>query len=422
MPITKGEQVIMSREILLLEKLEKDLSLKELQIKSLLTITQAINENVSADGLFNMYRSFLSWEMGIDRMGLFIPNENNWKCAAQINLRPNQKSQEIIDELLKHKRLHTVKDDDPDIIQLFDIVIPVFHKDEPIAYSIIGGIKDKNDLYNKIQFITTITNIIAVAIENKRLFKEQIEQERLQKEMELAGEVQKMLIPNTLPKNKNVDVSMIYKPHLNIGGDYLDVIRFDENRYAFCIADISGKGVPAALLMANFQAMIQSLIFQYRDLETFVFALNQTVYRVTQSDKFITFFVCEVDIQNKKLKYVNAGHYPLVLYNNGQITRLVHGCTGLGAFEKLPEIQEAYVDLGEESMIMCFTDGLADLKNDFGDYYDDEKIEAFVKTHGKKSAQEFNDLLLNEIDKFKQDQFYPDDIAILTSKIFTGKP
>ncbi|MDG2450417.1 MAG: PP2C family protein-serine/threonine phosphatase, partial [Saprospiraceae bacterium] len=282
-------------------------------------------------------------------------------------------------------------------------------------------IKDKNDLYNKIQFITTITNIIAVAIENKRLFKEQIEQEKFKKEIELAGEVQKMLIPNTLPKTDFIDLSMIYKPHLNIGGDYLDVIRFDEDRYALCIADISGKGVPAALLMANFQAMIQSLIYQYRDLETFVFALNQTVYRVTQSDKFITFFVCEVDIKAKKLKYVNAGHYPPVFYTDGKIQRLEEGCTVIGAFEKLPEIKEATIDLGKESLIMCFTDGLADLRNDFGDYYNDEKIERFVNTNGIKPAEEFNQILLKEIDKFKQDQQYPDDIAILTCKVFTEK-
>tara|TARA_B100000497_G_scaffold128016_1_gene172532 strand:+ start:5793 stop:7028 length:1236 start_codon:yes stop_codon:yes gene_type:complete len=411
----------MSREILLLEKLEKDLSLKELQIKSLLTITQAINENVSADGLFNMYRSFLSWEMGIDKMGLFIPNGKNWICASHINLRPNQKSDEIIEELLKYNRLHTIKGEDPSLLQMFDIIIPVFHKEAPIAYAIIGGIKDKNDLYNKIQFITTITNIIAVAIENKRLFKEQIEQEKFKKEIELAGEVQKMLIPNTLPKTDFIDLSMIYKPHLNIGGDYLDVIRFDEDRYALCIADISGKGVPAALLMANFQAMIQSLIYQYRDLETFVFALNQTVYRVTQSDKFITFFVCEVDIKAKKLKYVNAGHYPPVFYTDGKIQRLEEGCTVIGAFEKLPEIKEATIDLGKESLIMCFTDGLADLRNDFGDYYNDEKIERFVNTNGIKPAEEFNQILLKEIDKFKQDQQYPDDIAILTCKVFTEK-
>ncbi|MEE9373760.1 MAG: SpoIIE family protein phosphatase [Saprospiraceae bacterium] len=409
----------MSRELILLEKLEKDLSLKELQIKSLLTITQAINENVSADGLFNMYKSFLSWEMGIDRMGLFIPEGGQWKCASHINLRPNQKTPEIMELLLKYNRLHTVKDTDPDLLQMLDIIIPVFHKEAPIAYAIIGGIKDKNDLYNKIQFITTITNIIAVAIENKRLFKEQIEQEKFKKEIELAGEVQKMLIPKTLPKSENIDLSMIYKPHLNIGGDYLDVIRFDETRIALCIADISGKGVPAALLMANFQAMTQSLIYQYRDLETFVFALNQTVYRVTQSDKFITFFVCELDVKAKKLKYVNAGHYPPVFYNKGKIHRLEEGCTVIGAFEKLPEIKEATIDLDGESLIMCFTDGLADLRNNFGEYYDDDKIEKFVRAHGNKNTDDFNQQLLVEIDKFKEDKEYPDDIAILTCKVFT---
>lgn len=255
----------MSRELALLEKLEKDLNLKELQIKSLLTITQAINDNVSAEGLFNMYRSFLSWELGITHMALFIPSEENeesWQCATHINIEESvQNDTELITFLKGHKRLHTVKSDDPEILRQFDIVIPVFHKKNPIAYSLIGGIKSKDDLYNKIQFITTITNIIAVAIENKRLFKRQIIQERLKKEIELASNVQKMLIPDDLPMTDHYEISSIYKPHFNIGGDYLDFIDFDRGRFIFCIADISGKGVAAALLMANFQAMIQSLIY-----------------------------------------------------------------------------------------------------------------------------------------------------------------
>jgi len=193
----------MSREIEVLEKLEKELNLKELQIKSLLTITQAINDNVSGEGLFNMYRSFLSWEMGITNMALFIPQEeenDGWFCAAEINGgSKGYDSEQIIPVLLPFKRLHTVKEEDAEVIQTFDIVIPVFHKDAPIAYSLIGGIKSKEDLYNKIQFITTITNIIAVAIENKRLFKRQIRQERYNKEMELASKVQQMLIPHVLP-------------------------------------------------------------------------------------------------------------------------------------------------------------------------------------------------------------------------------
>ncbi len=412
----------MSRELAVLEKLEKELSLKELQIKSLLTITQAINDNVSAEGLFNMYRSFLSWEMGITKMGLFIPDEddeNSWRCASQINIEKDEIDEEkIIVELLDFNRLHTVKSIDHKSLQPFDIIIPVFHKEKPIAYSLIGGIKSKDDLYNKIQFITTITNIIAVAIENKRLFKRQIVQERLKKEIELASSVQKMLIPTDLPKNDRYEISTIYQPHFNVGGDYLDFIDFKNDRFVFCIADISGKGVAAALLMANFQAMIQSLIYQYRDLETFIFALNQTVYRVTKSDKFITFFIGEVDVSKRTLKYINAGHYPPVLYDKGKVRRLTHGCTVIGAFEKLPSIQEEELNIHPGTTIMCFTDGLPDLKNEKGEYFEDKKIEEFVLKNGQHNAEEFNEALLNEIEKFRGEETFPDDIAVLTCKVF----
>lgn len=411
----------MSRELAVLEKLEKELSLKELQIKSLLTITQAINDNVSAEGLFNMYRSFLSWEMGITKMGLFIPDEengDNWSCASKINIETDEIDEEkIIIELLDFNRLHTVKSIDHESLQPFDIIIPVFHKEKPIAYSLIGGIKSKDDLYNKIQFITTITNIIAVAIENKRLFKRQIVQERLKKEIELASSVQQMLIPTELPKNDKFEISTIYQPHFNVGGDYLDFIDFKNDRFVFCIADISGKGVAAALLMANFQAMIQSLIYQYRDLETFIFALNQTVYRVTKSDKFITFFVGEVDINKRTLKYINAGHYPPVLFNKGAIRRLTHGCTVIGAFEKLPTIQEEEISIDPGALIMCFTDGLPDLKNTEGQYFEDKQIEDLVLQNGQLNADSFNQELLNEIEKFRGEESFPDDIAVLTCKI-----
>lgn len=288
----------MSREIALLEKLEKEISLKQLQIKSLLTITQAINDNVSAEGLFNMYKSFLSWEMGIEKMALFAYSEQGWECVSRINFE-NFDTEKTVREFLKYKRLHTIKDDDTSALENFDIVIPVYHKENAIAYALIGGIKDKEDIYNKIQFITTITNIIAVAIENKRLFKSQVEQEVYSKELELAKEVQNMLIPRSLPNGKDYAISKIYMPHLEVGGDYLDYIKFSESRFAFCIADISGKGVAAALLMANFQAILQSLIHQYRDLATIVFALNQSVFKITKSDKYITFFIGEVDTKKE---------------------------------------------------------------------------------------------------------------------------
>ncbi|MEM9548338.1 MAG: SpoIIE family protein phosphatase [Bacteroidota bacterium] len=410
----------MSRELALLEKLEKDLSLKQLQIKSLLTITQAINDNVSANGLFNMYKSFLSWEMAIEKMALFIISDDGWKCTSAINYNMNDVDV-FIPLLLKHKRLHTVKDEDDPLLREFDIVIPVFHKSEPIAFSLIGGIKDKNDIYNKIQFITTITNIIAVAIENKRLFKRQIEQEKYKREMELASEVQHMLIPDILPSEKHFALSKIYMPHSNVGGDYLDYIKFSDHRFAICIADISGKGVAAALLMANFQALIQNLIYQYRDLETFVFALNQSVYRITKADKFITFFIAEIDTENQIVRYINAGHYPPVMINNGSIRRLDKGSTFIGAFEKLPEIKEEIINIEGETTILSFTDGLAELQDENGEYFDDKKIELFVKENENGSPDELNEKLLKEIDRFRGGKEYSDDIAILTCKIYGSK-
>lgn len=408
----------MNRELSVMEKMERELNLKRLQIRSLSNITQAINDNISQEGLFRMYNTFLSWEMGIKKMALYINTDGEWVCSSVINFDA-ERYPDISEYFNSIKRLHTVKNNNHPGIKQFDIIIPVFHKEQPIAYALIGGIQDKEDLFNQIEFITTITNIIAVAIENKRLFKRQLEQERYRRELELAKEVQSLLIPENLPNNSKYCLSKIYQPHYNVGGDYLDFIKFDDDRFAFCIADVSGKGVAAALLMANFQAMMQSLIFQYRDLETFVFALNQSVYRITKGDRFITFFVAEVDIAKKKLRYINAGHFPPLLKSGkDEVVKLESGCTVIGAFEQLPYIEEGKLDLKQETIILCFTDGLADLKNLQGQYFEEEKIFEFVNKNRNLPPIEFNQKLLLEIDRFKENIPITDDIAVLTCKIF----
>ena len=371
----------MEKNLELIEELERKLSLKQLQIRSLQTITQAINENIPVDQLFGMYRSFLNWEMGISKMALYTNTEG-------------------------------------EVLRYFDIIIPVFHKDIPLAYAFLGNTIEKEDFHNKIQFIISITNIIAVAIENKKLFKKQLEQERLKREMKLAKEVQQMLIPESYPNNSKFELGSIYKPHLNVGGDYLDYFQFSEDRFAFCIADISGKGVAAAMLMANFQAIIQSLIYQYRDLETFIFALNEIVHkRITKSDKFITFFIGEVDVNKKQMKYINAGHFPPVMCNKNGIKRLDKGCTVIGAFERLPSIEESVVELIEDTLILTFTDGLTEIRNKQGKFFNDKKITDFVCKNYQLEVADFHKKLLREIDRFKETEEYNDDIAILSCKI-----
>ena len=406
------------KELSSLETVERELNLKQLQINRLLTITQAINNNVSAKGLYEMYNSFLSWEMGVKKMALFVREEEEWYCASFIGVEEELVNQDITEELSRYQRLKNLDEErEHPLISQFDIVVPVLHKETAIAYTFIGGFSGDEDMYNKVQFITTITNIIAVAIENKRLFKRQLEQEGLKREMELASEMQRMLIPNELPTGQNYEMASIYKPKLGVGGDYFDYLELEDGKLAFCIADISGKGVAAALLMANFQANFHSLILKRSHLDTFVRELNQSLFRITQGEKFLTFFIAEYDPSTRILHYVNAGHNPPVLAMNGEIHMLTKGCTILGSFTELPEVEVGELHLPHDSTIFTFTDGLTDIRNEKGEYFDEDILRVFVPVNSHLRAQEFNESLMHQLERFMDEKTYPDDFTVLTCKI-----
>lgn len=401
-----------------IEALERELNLKQLQINRLLNITQAINNNVSAKGLFNMYKSFLSWEIGVKKMALYVKNHNGWPCATSIGIDESLLEMDISGLLPRYTRLNNIEDGDHPLIREFDVVIPVKHKDQPIAYVFIGGFGEEEDMYSKVQFITTITNIIAVAIENKRLFKRQLEQERFKREMELASEMQRMLIPKALPSKKHYEFDSIYKPHLGVGGDYFDFIEFEDGKIVFCVGDISGKGMAAALLMANFQANFHTLINKRTGLDEFIRDLNLSVNRITEGERFITFFIAEYDINERRLKYVNAGHNPPVLVSKGIMHLLNKGCTILGSFKELPEVEVGALSLESEAIILSFTDGLTDLKNVEGEFFSELMLQNLVKKHYKLPANSFNKKLMEQIEAFKGEQTYPDDFTVLTCKIY----
>ncbi len=399
-------------------QLERELNLKQLQINRLLNITQAINNNVKMSGLFEMYTSFLGWEMGVKKMALYYRINDEWKCTASIGLEQEDLLVDITSQLSKYTRLVTITENDHPFVNLFDVVIPVKHKETHLAYVFIGGFGEDDDMYNKVQFITTITNIITVAIENKRLFKQQLEQERLKKEMELASEMQQLLIPKSLPTRKEYELSAIYQPHLNVGGDYFDFVEHEDGRITFCIADIAGKGVAAALLMSNFQSSFHSLLERHDNLTDFVEDLNRAVLRITKGERFLTFFVAHFDQNTRMLHYVNAGHNQPVLAMNDQLIRLNEGTTVLGAFDELPFIDEGIVKIEGEALICLFTDGLTELQNEQGEFVDQEFGQRFVLEHYKLSATDFNRKIMQELEHFRGRADFQDDFTVLTCKIF----
>ena len=401
------------------EQLERKLNLKQLQINRLLNITQAINSNVSAEGLFNMYSSFLSWEMGVKKMMLFIKGNRGWDLTSFIGIDDELAKTDISFVFDEYERTSNLELGDNKLLNEFEIVIPVKHKESKISYVLLGGFDEDEEMYIKVQFITTITNIIAVAIENKRLFKQQVDQEKMKREMELASEMQLMLVPSVLPSGKCYELASIYKPQLGVGGDYFDFIDYKDSSFAFCIADISGKGMAAALLMANFQANLHTMIKTKESLAELIKDLNSAVFSITKGERFITFFIAEFDEKNRILRYLNAGHNQPYLFYNKRVQVLDKGSTFLGSFKEIPtKIEVGEFHIPEEALILAYTDGLSDLKNKAGEYLSEEYLKDFVIKNQHLSARNFNALLYEKIEEFRGEEIFPDDLTVLTCKFF----
>jgi sigma-B regulation protein RsbU (phosphoserine phosphatase) len=248
--------------------------------------------------------------------------------------------------------------------------VPVYNNNIPLAFVFIGDIEEEGEgmspVLKHLNFIQTISSIIIVAIENIRLFKESLHQEALKKELELAAKMQKMLIPdnNQMPKNPKLIVNGFYFPHYEVGGDYYDCIRLSETKTGICIADVSGKGISAAMLMSNFQASLRALFTFDIELETLVKKLNSIVVVNAAGEKFITLFVARYDHETRVLEYINAAHNPPVLYNTvtGAVLHLRTSCVGVGMLDEIPSVHKSQIIIKDFSKIVCYTDGLSELK------------------------------------------------------------
>ncbi|MEX2379236.1 MAG: PP2C family protein-serine/threonine phosphatase, partial [Vicingaceae bacterium] len=257
-----------------------------------------------------------------------------------------------------------------------------------------------------LRFIQTLANIIVVALENKRLNKEYITQIEVKKELELAQRMQSLLFPQKLPDNEFIEVKAFYQPHSEIGGDYYDVVQLDKNRTAFCMADVSGKGISAALLMANFQANLRAQLPLTSDLKELIIACNQKIIEAAHYEKFITLFIAIYDKKSRKLDYLNAGHQAAICVQSGQVKLLQTGCTVLGMFDELPTISIAQIQLNKGNKLYLYTDGLSELSNANGEQIEtDGLVELIVDkpniTEAIKSIQHY--IKANESSEIKDD-------------------
>jgi len=341
------------------------------KLNSLLEITRAINDNQPVEVLLDNYVDILCNKLNVGKVIMF-KYHNEWECILSAGVSKDiTNSINVKEKLLSYTDI-TFITSGQDMIPDFDIVIPVYNNYNPVAYVLIGDIEEEMEgispVIKHLHFIQTISNIIVVAIENIRLFQESLRQAMLRKEMELASQMQNMLVPSSrdLPRNKHLSMSAFYKPHYEVGGDYFDCIDLGDNKLGFCVADVSGKGIAAALLMSNFQATLRALFSSEISMESLLQKLNKRVYESAQGEKFITIFIARYDYDTHHLEYVNAGHTQTIMYrtDSKNIKLLESASLALGMIERLPFINVKKLTIMEHSLMLSYTDGLVELLSD----------------------------------------------------------
>lgn len=390
---------------------------RQAELNALLEITQAINSNVPGSVLIEMLELILKTNLKVGRFRLLFINEDDFVCVSQFggDLDIYEDYNAISKELIELKNPTQLSDHPDPIFKGYDFFIPVYHKNQALAYVLVGDFPQEEKLLgNQIDYIQTLINVIIVAFENKKLFKERIQKERLQRDLELASQVQNMLIPQVLPKNGELDVEAIYRQHQTIGGDFYDFIELNESEILWCVADVSGKGISAALIMANFQASLRALVSVDISLSELITRLNKVVYQNTKGDRFITLFLGKYNKQTRMLNFVNAGHNASLLIQSDGVVPLLKGTTMIGVFDELPFVNEGFIEIEPEALIFNYTDGILEFDGEEERSLSEIDLMDFLITNKQLDLNVIHHLLIKKIEGIRRSITATDDITILS--------
>jgi sigma-B regulation protein RsbU (phosphoserine phosphatase) len=246
----------------------------------------------------------------------------------------------------------------------------------------------------------------------RRLAGERKREAQLERELIEARELQENLLAGDPSTIEGLQVSIKWQPATTVGGDYIAAFKIDDNQAALCVADISGKGLPAALLMANFQATLKSLISQRVSPAEVSTQLNEVLYANIPLHKFVTAFYAVVNIPERTLTFTNAGHNPpLLVRSDGECVRLDAGGSVLGAFPNLSFTQEQ-IELRDGDRLALFTDGLTEACDASGEQFGEHQLIQLLLDHRNLSVTDLKQTLFGAVEQFCGYRFR-DDAALM---------
>jgi sigma-B regulation protein RsbU (phosphoserine phosphatase) len=308
-----------------------------------------------------------------------------------------------------------------------ELIVPMQLQGETKGLILLGKRINNQDYTNAdVEFIYSVGSLAIISLENRRLFKEALEKQKMEEELEIARDIQRNLLPHSVPQFSSFDIAAVNLSSKQVGGDYYDIIPLDKNTFCVAIGDVSGKGVPAALLMANLQAFLKTTCKQGMQLDEATGLINDLISENTTDGKFITFFWGIFDNENKTLNYVNAGHNPPLLIRDGKIIKLEKGGIILGVMKTFTPYLSEFINLQKDDVIILFTDGITEAKNVNDEEFSDEKLEMLalslsssvsISSEVPRSAGDILNSIQTEVKSFAAGAVQSDDITMLVIKV-----
>jgi sigma-B regulation protein RsbU (phosphoserine phosphatase) len=301
------------------------------------------------------------------------------------------------------------------------LVVPIKVQDKMLGVLWVGdkeGRKKELIDFTKedARLLSNFANQAAVALENAKLHEASLEKERMERELEVAASIQQNLLPKDAPRIKGFDIASLCIPCRQVGGDYFDFIPLSNNKLGLAIADVSGKGIPASLLVSTLQASLHAHSEGGYSPSQLVTKLAKSMYSCSLPNKFVTFFFAALDLSDGFFTSTNAGHnYPLIINSTGDVKQLKEGGFCLGLFENSEYNQEENQIQSGEILVM-YTDGLSEAQNSKEEEFAESGVIEVVRENYKLKAAEIIDKIFESVKKFSSSEQFVDDLTLVILK------
>ncbi|WP_240894706.1 GAF domain-containing SpoIIE family protein phosphatase [Fodinibius halophilus] len=414
-----------SRMFTELRRINRMLDRKVYELNTLFDLSKDFNIMVDREEIVRIFKFAMLGQMLIRKFFFVLENEGERKMVARSGIEGSLSSEET-------DKLFALEDDLVEVDQELTEEIPFLKTNEIKAViglqfqseqiALVGvGARANEEEYSSsdYNFLRSLGNLAVLSIQKTFLLEERIEKERIEEELNIAKSIQQGLLPDPIPSSDKLEIAAKNISSYQVGGDYFDILKVPSGELLFAIGDVTGKGIPAALLMANLQAMLHVLLPIDISLSKASAQINDIIHQNTPSNKFITFFWGIFNPDNREFRFVNAGHNPPIWLKKGkeESEELQEGGLILGAMPTMAPYEEQTIQLSEKDVLVFYTDGVTEAMNeDETEEFGEERLLNCIKENRFQSAAEIQEGIIEEVERFSHDVQY-DDITLIVLKV-----